>query len=462
MRHMHKIKSIVLTLTLSLALALVICSNAAWAQFFNIEKSVPGEGSRDVPVDTPIIVHFNYSLNTISVPRDILYEGSTHRAVPVDVRFEDEDETLLIVPKAPLKPGTFYVINLIGIHSVASALLNPMRNRVSFTTKGGRLSVVTYVTPNELTLPPGGYQDVVYSFIEAGGGLGEILKCTLVYEDSGGRQLSSNTENMNLVLRGSQTTKFRSTVAIPQDVGSFALGQTITVRRIFAGLDHESNKFEFRTGVKVNILNPQAPAGRIAEVLLKIPQPGMMIPKDSIISAEGLIKGSGSGDIHGSWNFDGKPLSFFVQKMTNSETVKVTTQDKVLAQTEGKHTLSIQLISPEKKSSEEVIYLVSSAPSAIPIPLKPLQGAVFSGIASTAPTFQWSQNPSAVAYKVAISRTKDFKSTDWIRIESNTWTPDWVKWSGLGSGIFYWAIKPILFNNQEGPSSEVCTFTINK
>ncbi|GEM_PF-1927659 len=462
MRHKRRIMSAVFTLTLSFVLAWVICSTAAWAQFFNIDKSIPGDGSRDVPVDTQIIVHFNYSLDIHSVPRTILYEGTTQKPVPVDVRFDNDEETLLLVPKTPLKPGTYYVINLVGIHSTASALLNPIRNRISFTTKGGRLSVVTYVTPNELTLPPGGYQDVIYSFIEAGGGLGEILQCTLVYEDSGGRQISRNTENMNLVLRGNQTTKFRSTVAIPQDVGSFSLGQTIVVRRIFVGLDSESNRFEYRTGVKVNILNPQSPTGSITEVSLKIPQPGMMVPRDSIISAEAIIKGSGSGDIHGSWNFDGKPLSFFVQKMTNSETVKVTTQDKVLAQSEGKHTLSLQLISPEKKSSEEVMYLVSATPSVIPVPLKPPQGAVFSGVASKAPSFQWSQSPSAVAYKVAISRTKDFKNNDWVRIESNTWTPDWVKWSGLGSGTFYWAIKPILLNNQEGPISEVYTFTINK
>jgi len=461
MRYLRRIRSFAIFHALLIVLALSMCGTAQ-AQFFNIDKSTPGDNSRDVPVDTPIIVHFNYSLDTISVPRDILYEGSTQNSVPVHVRFEDEDETLLIIPKAPLKPGTYYVINLVGVHSNIGSILNPMRNRVSFTTKGGRLSVVTYVTPNELTLPPGGYQDVVYSFIEAGGGLGEILKCTLIYEDSSGRQISSNSENMNLVLKGNQTTKYRSTVAIPQDVGNFTLGQQIIVRRIFAGLDHESNKFEFRTGVKVNVLNPQAPMGRIAEVTMKIPQAGMMVPKDSIINAEAIVRGSGSGEIHGSWNFDGKPLSFFVLKMANSESVKVTTQDKILARDEGKHTLSVQLISPEKKSSEEIIYIVAASPSPVPVLLKPPQGAAFSGLTSTAPTFQWSQNPSAVAYKVAMGKTKDFKSADWVRIESNTWTPDWVKWSGLGSGTFYWAVKPIFMNNQDGPSSEVGTFTINK
>jgi hypothetical protein len=438
----------------------LLLSQAGYAQFFHMVSATPKNGAMDVPVDTPIVIRFNHSVRTASVPRRLLYEVTTAKEVPVSLQFTDGDEAIVLIPQVPLMPGTQYIINLAGISSTFISILHHDACTILFTTKGGQFMAVPYVTPAEVTLPPGGFVDATYNFIEGGGGLAEILQILLLYEDGNGRQISKAAEEVKFLIRSNQSTKHRATVSVPAEVGSFAMGQTIMVRRIFIGVDQQGNRVELKTGTKVNVANPSSPALRISDIAVRVPDFGMMVPKDSIIAAEALIKGAGSGDIHGSWSLDGQPLSFFVAKMHNSETVNVQAAEKAFAAVEGKHTLCLQLITPEKKSSEEIIYLVSASPGTVPVLLKPPAGQVFSSMSGTPPVFRWSQNPQALAYRIAVGKSRAFKPDEWVKTDSNMWNPDWVKWSALGPGTFFWAVKPVLLNNQEGPASEPATFTI--
>jgi hypothetical protein len=456
--HLMRIRIFMLLLVSSFFF-LLLCG-AGHAQSFRMVSVSPKNGAKDVSVDTQIVIRFNYSVNTYSVPRNILYEATTANEMPVDLFFSDGDEKLTIIPRGQLRPGTQYFVKIVGVQATSSALMDVTTPIILFTTAGGNFMVVPFVSPAEVTLPPGGFADATYSFIESGGGIAEVLQIQLIYEDSNGRQISKSAEEVKFLIRSSQTTRHRATVSVPKEVGSFALGQSIMVRRIFIGVDAVGNRIELKTGTKVNVATLDTPALRISEVAVRVPEFGMMIPKDSIIAAEARIKGAGSGDIHGSWSLDGKPLTFFVAKMNNSGTVNVQAADRAFATGEGKHTLSLALISPEKKNSEEIIYLVTTAPSPIPVLLRPAADAVFSSLSGTPPVFRWSQNPSALSYKIALGRNRTFKADEWVKTETNLWTPDWAKWSALGAGTFYWSVRPVLYNNQEGPVSEPSSFTI--
>lgn len=449
-------------------LLLILCAlfffsmgGTGFCQFFRISGSVPGNGASDVPLDTPIKVYFNQSLAERSIPQDILYEGTTERVIPTSVYYSEDSHMITIVPKVTLKPGTYYIIKLMGIQATTSWILNPWSTSVTFTTKGGKLSVIPYATPSELTLPPGGFSDVTYSFIESGGGLGEIVQSTLIYEDASGRTISKSEEKASIIIRNNQTTKFHASISIPKEVGQYAQGQTITVRRIFTGLDHDGNRLQLRTGVKVNLISAMLSNLKLSEISINVPEFGMLVPKDSIIPAEASIKGTGSGDIHGSWTLDGEPKSFFVATMVNGGTVKVTAGEKAFAELEGRHTLSIQIITPEKLKTEDVIYIVCSTPSPKPVLLKPDTNSSFSSLTGTPPRFRWSSIPAAIGYRIAVGKSQDLKGAEWIPVETNSWTPDWNRWSTLGKGTFYWAVKPILYNKQEGPLSDVSTFTLS-
>lgn len=450
--------SFVLILTVSL---LVTASSSSHAQFFRITSSTPTFGATDVPLNTPIVIHFSESINTHSVPACVFFEGTTTNTVASSITYSDDERTMTITPRVPLKPGTFYVVYLQGIQSTSSTVIAHTKHKIEFTTKGGHLNIMAYVTPSELTLPGGGYKEVTYSFIETGGGLAQLVRDTLIYEDMNGMAISRNVENINIIVQANQTTKYRASISIPNEIGNLKMGQTIIVRRIFEGLDHSGNRLEYRTGVRVNITGLTTTSFTVKELSIRLPEYGMVVPKDSMINAEARIKVSGSGDLHGTWNIDGQPKVFFVVKSTAGESVQVTSADKAFAEIEGKHTLNLQLISPEKKVSEEIVYIVCSSPVVIPILLCPSQGAAFGGLTGSAPIFRWSMNPSAVAYKIAIGKNKDLKNDEWIRVETNAWTPNWVKWSALGSGTFYWSVKPIFYNEKEGPASEASSFTIS-
>jgi hypothetical protein len=442
---------------LLLVLLLLLGSERAYGQFFNISHSTPANNAKDVPLDTPIIVRFNYSVNRNTVSGKVLSEAGTSAIVPVSLRYSNNDEELAIVPAAPLKPGTTYILNFLNSMATSSSFVDPWHCTITFTTKGGHFSALSYVSPDELTLAPGGYGEVTYNFIEKGGGLAEIVQSLLVFEDMSGRQISRSVETVKFVLRAGQTTKQGMSIAVPSDVGNLMMGKTIMARRIFVGLDHEGNRIELRTGIKVNVLDPSVARLKINELRIKVPEYGMVIPRDSIITMEAQIRAAGGGDIHGSWNLDGQPVSFFVAKMAGNDTVNVTAADKVFAQAEGKHSVMVQVIAPEKKASEEVLYVVSATQMAAPLLLVPAQGAALRG---TPPVFRWSLNPSATAYKIAVGKTRDLKNAAWIKTETNAWTPPSATWGSLGTGTFFWAVRPILYNNQEGPSSEAFTFTL--
>jgi hypothetical protein len=432
----------------------------AYGQFFRIASSTPRNNAKDVPLDTPIIIHFNYSVNRNTISTKVLSEGGTSSFLPVSLLYSNNDEELAIVPGARLKPGTTYVINLQDSQATSSSILDPWASIITFTTKGGHFSAVSYVSPDELTISPGGYSEVTYCFIEKGGGLAEIVQSLLVFEDMSGRQVSKSVETVKFVIKDGQTTKQRMTIAIPGDVGNLMMGKTIMARRIFVGLDHEGNKVELRTGVKVAIPHPSSSKLMIKDIQIKVPEYGMVVPRDSIITLEAQIRATGSGDIHGSWNLDGQPTSFFVARTTGGDTAQVTAADKAFAQNDGKHRLTLQVISPEKKVSEEVLYIVSSTQMAAPLLLIPAQGASFSNARGAPPIFRWSLNPSAGGYKIALGKAKDLKNAEWIRTETNSWIPTSVKWTSLGTGTFFWAVRPVLYNNQEGPASEAFTFTL--
>lgn len=435
----------------------ILFSSPVQAQFFRMKNSEPANYAKDVPVTTDIRVIFNYRINTSMLRRDILFEGTNRNPVPTDVTFSDLEDAVYIHPKEPLKPGTYYTVNLRWITAVSGAVLAEHHSFLHFTTAGGRFHCIGYVVPSELTLAPGGFTDVIYNFIENGGGLAEVMRCKLAYEDLQGRELLSSTEEMKLIINSNQTTKLNSSIAMPRELGTALLGQTLYVRRIFEGLDHDNNRIEIRTGAKVTVGTDGLMAEKLAASVLS-PEYGAIVPKNSIIPVQASVSGGPGTEIHGCWVLNGDPMGFFVQKADERGEARVTVSDRAFALKEGVNTLALQVISPDNRKSEDIEYVVSASPVVVPYPLQPKRSVVFDRTLSTAPTFRWSMAHGAVSYKIAIGKTPN--PTEWHSVDSNMYTPNWVKWSDLGTGTFYWSVKAVFTGNKEGAPSEAYSFTI--
>lgn len=446
---------------ISFALFFLISALPASAQWCRVLSSDPPHGAKDVPLTKVITITFSEPLRPAGISSNFLIEMPAKRAVPLSMTFSDDMKTIYLRPNEPLKRGTYYVVSLAGIESAKTHAVNKYHNYIDFTTVGGQFFCLAYATPSQLELAPGGFHDVVYSFVEKGGGWGEIMRCVQVYEDMSGRELMRNSEQMKLIIPDKQTVKLSSSISIPADLGNRLKGSTVMVRRIFEGLDHDNNKVELRTGVQVRIAIPSysitsgaTPTMATGKLSVLTPQYGAVIPQGSYIPIEATIKATPRTAVHGCWIYDGTPMGFFADTIPQNGILRRKIADKLFAAVSGIHRVAIQTISPQKATSETLEYIVTQAPMSTTILMQPKHDATFRKMVSTPPTFRWSIVQSAVSYKIYFSTDVAFKKSKIYTSESNQFTPDWVKWGALGEGHIYWRVAPVLSGGTEGTPSK--------
>ena len=450
-----------------LTLSIVLCvffsfTDSAQAQWFSVKKSDPAKGEKNVPLNKIIEVHFTEPLNTARINTGLLVEMPSKSPVPVNLTYSEDRKTMYIHPKSMLKRGAYYVITLSTIQSINTKPIHQYHSNIDFTTVGGQFFCVAYATPSEVLISPGGFKDITYSFMEQGGGWGEIMRCSLIYEDSAGRELIRNTEEMKLIIPDKQTVKLNSTISMPVELGNSILGSTIYIRRVFEGLDHDNNRITIRTGVKVTVGHAPQVSSNLNEILIKSPEYGSVIPKESIIPIEGSIRGVPGTQIHGCWLFNGTPMGFFSGNIPESGELKQTISDRAFASKDGFASIALQMISPDKKTSDRIDYMVSASPLNFCVLMQPKSGAIFKKTSSVPPSFRWSMVQGAVSYKAAISQSRDMQNAVWVNVDNNIYTPDWVKWSSLGTGTFYWSVRPIFPGNKEGSPASALPFSITE
>ena len=442
--------------------ALLFAASPASAQWMKSVETIPWQGQKDVPLDQVIVIRFKQRPSKAIVNSDLLYELPSKTPVSTQISYSDDGRTVFITPRAPLRRNTYYSVNIASLLSEYEGRDIYDKN-IEFTTVGGVFRCIAYSVPPEATIPPGGFRDVVYNFIESGGGLGEVKRCTLVYETEQGQEISRSSEEMKLILKDKQTVKFPSTVSVPKAIGEQVRGKVIYIRRLFEGVDGDGNFFTIRTGIKTLVMEPSSGTGMTGLVRASIqsPETGAVVPKGAIVPAKCAISGTPGQQVHGCWIVNGVPCGFFADSLDNNGILRKSFSDKSLAAKEGVNSVALQIISPEKITSEPCEYIVSATPVQIPVLLSPKPSQVFRKGLAQPPTFIWSDVTGAMSYKFTISTKRPDSSSQWISLDVNRHTPDRGRWGGLGSGVFYWAVIPVFPGGKDGTPSAVGTFMIS-
>lgn len=433
---------------------LAFSSQEAEAQWMDRVSTIPKHRAKNVPLDQVIVLRFRNRVNpTVDGNGGVLYELQSKKAVKTTIGYSDDFRTVTITPAEPLKRNTFYSVSFNGLLSSVERK-NMYDGDLQFTTIGGNFRCLAYTFPSEATLPPGGFMDVVYNFKESGGGLGEVKRCTLVYETENGQEISRSSDDMRLILKDMETVKFPSTISVPRNIGEQMKGSKIFIRRLFEGVDSEGNFFTIRTGIKTLIADRQASAavseGTSYRASVSDPDPGAVIPKGSLIPAQCSISGIPGQQVHGCWVINGVPGGFFSEIIPQSGKLKKTFSDRAMASKDGINSLAVQIISPEKYLSETCEYIVSSSPIDSPVIIAPKNSQIFRKNISKAPTFVWANANGALSYKITISKDKTpDSSAKWTDVEINRYTPNWINWGNLGSGVFYWSVKAVFPGGKE-------------
>ena len=427
-----------------------------------LQSSSPTDNQRDVPLDQIVVLKFKQPLTSQFINPDLIFEVQSKKSVKADITFSEDKRIIFITPKEPLKRNTFYVVrlNLLNSHM---ELRDTYTKDIYFTTIGGNFRCIAYTNPAVLILPRVGFRDVMYKFPEIGGGLREIRRCKLSYETLNGQEISKSVDEMRLVIKDKETVTLPASVSIPLELGDKLKGSTIYIRRIFEGVDSENNVFSIRTGIKTTIAdNVDLSVNNSWKPLVTSPEYGTVIPKGSIIPVECKISGVPNTEVHGCWLVNGTPTGFFAGNTDLNGTLRQSLSDKFFASNSGTYSVALQIISPVKVTSEPVEYIVSASPINSPILMYPKPSQIFKKSTSKSPSFRWCSVLGAVSYKFAISKKREDNSKVWIDCETNMHTPTWVKWGELGTGTFYWSVKPVYPDGKVGNESPASMFMINE
>lgn len=437
-----------------------MCFSNGYCQFMKILSTSPAHNQKNVPLDQIVVIKFKRPIQTNVVNPNMIFEVQSKSPVKSTISFSDDRKTVFIAPNQPLKRNTYYMVTL-------GTLMSDMDSRdvrtpdLRFCTIGGTFRCIAYTKPSEVILPPGAFIDVLYKFTETGGGIGEIKRCKLSYETLNGQEISNSMNEMKLFIKDKETVTLPASISIPMELGNRLKGSTIYIRRIFEGVDGDNNFFTIRTGIKATIADNVNLSNNNWSVAMTSPEYGSVVPKGSIISVEAKINGIPNSDVHGCWVVNGNPTGFFASKTDMNGVLKQSLSDKFFAVNSGTYSVALQLVTPVKMTSEPIEYIVSASPVNSPILMYPKPSQIFKRSSSQAPSFKWCSVLGAVSYKFAISKKREDSSKVWIDCETNKYTPNWVKWSDLGTGSFYWFVKPVYPDGKVGNESPASMFMIN-
>ncbi len=439
---------------------LFICFSNGYCQFMKVVSTVPVNNQKDVPLDQVIVIRFKQPLRKNIANPDLIFEVQSKTPVKSTLSFSDDKRTIFVTPNEPLKRNTYYMVNITTLVSDME-LRDFYTKDVHFTTIGGNFRCIAYSTPAEITLPPGGFKDVLYKFTETGGGIGEIKRCKLSYETLNGQEISNSMNEMKLFIKDKETVTLPASISIPIELGNRLKGSTIYIRRIFEGVDGDNNYFTIRTGIKTTIADNINVSNNNWKATVTSPEYGAVVPKGSIISVESVLNGVPNSQVHGCWVVNGTPTGFFAANTDVNGRLKQSFSDKFLAANSGTYSVALQIISPVKMTCEPIEYIVSASPVNSPILMYPKPSQIFKKNSSNTPSFKWASTLGAISYKFAISKKREDASKVWVDCTTNSYTPTWVKWSELETGTFYWFVKPVFPDGKVGNEAPPSMFMIN-
>jgi hypothetical protein len=177
----------------------------------------------------------------------------------------------------------------------------------------------------------------------------------------------------------------------------------------------------------------------VRDAAIVYPQPGTLLAPGNPIFARAILATSGSGVIVGTFALDGVTYDQFTVVAGAGAPVQVESKMPIPFTSGGTHDLQLQILSPRPLVSGTVRLIgVPESRTALQL-ISPADGSS----ASAPAPFRWTMVPGATAYEVLIGRQPfDVGARVW-RTSLDSWTPTDADWAGLGSGDFYWTVRPI-------------------
>ena len=181
---------------------------------------------------------------------------------------------------------------------------------------------------------------------------------------------------------------------------------------------------------------------QVDNLIVTYPREGTLVNQGTDLHAEAVLAGAGSGLVTGIWIWDGNVNEQFTANLAGGESTVLRTSVPLPTFYLGRHTLVLQITSPQNIQSHVVEVYVGSGEWKLLRLLLPRPGEGFSD--ANSPTLRWTPAPGVAKYEVGFSTQPYFNTvTDWYEVSDNVWKVPPKIWNGLPEGELYWTVRPV-------------------
>jgi hypothetical protein len=304
---------------------------------------------------------------------------------------------------------------------------------------GGGFTVT--VSPLTVLASPGQAIAVRYEIRSLSDTALTIAGDSYVLRDETGNVLSTVEEPLSLPLppRGALTVS--NTVLVTGEQFAKAGSPPIVLAdRIFRAVPDETGFTPTANAVvtvtAANSLIATASATRISIVY---PPTGTLIGRGDSLRAQGLIVGSGTGNLLVGWFYDGVLVETATVPLQNGTPTSVSNAITLPTLVSGNHEIVLSVLAPNTLSAPAVQIYVEEGQRTLRL-VSPTAGAVLSP-AFGAPTFSWIPVPGIARYGVGLRRRTPGAAWRWTYTTDTRWSPPASLWNSLPEGDYEWGVR---------------------
>ena len=187
----------------------------------------------------------------------------------------------------------------------------------------------------------------------------------------------------------------------------------------------------------VNSLLATASVTRLSVVY---PPSGTLVGRGDNLRAQGVIVGSGTGNVLVGWLYDGVLVETATVPLQSGAPTSVTNAVSLPTLLAGNHEIALAILSPNTLTSPSVQIYVDEGLTTLRL-VAPTAGAIFAP-AFTVPTFSWIPAPGIARYGVGLRRRGTGGARyRWAFTSDTFWGPPASLWNELPEGDYEWIVR---------------------
>ncbi len=363
-------------------------------------------------------------------------------------------------------PGTYTLVfrgDEVPAPTARRPLLISKTVSVPLTVLGAAGGFTVTVSPATVLASPDQAVAVRYEVHNLANAVLTITGDSFILRDRTGAVLGSVDEPFTLTVPPNGTSVVSNSVLVKGE--QFAKAGTppvVLADRTFRAAPDGSGYADTATATvtvtAVNSLLATASATRISVVY---PPTGTLVGRGNPLRAQGLVMGSGTGNLLVGWFFDGILVETATVPLQNGTPTSVSNAISLPTLVSGNHDISLAVLAPNTLSSPSVQIYVEEGQQTLRL-ISPTAGVMLAP-AFGAPTFAWIPVPGIARYGVGLRSRAAGAQWRWAYTTDTRWSPPASLWNSLPEGEYEWGVRGftntgrVFLDSQSGGASAPST-----